>query len=111
LTPSPAGPALFEYDKERLSRAFPRRQVRRGRVVSEVFERDLFSFLRSQRLLTELAESYPTPREKEEVPVWFYLGADVAMRLQWPAQLPLLPLVVRSGGLLSLLVPKRPAPH
>jgi hypothetical protein len=31
-------------------------------VVSEVAERNFFAFLRSQRLLQELAASYPTPR-------------------------------------------------
>jgi len=107
MTPSPPGPALFEYDKERVIEAFRGGEFDAVEVVSEVVERDLFSFLRSQRLLTELAESYPTPRVKEEVPVWLYLASDVAMRLHGRHSFNSFPLVVRSGGLLSLLGPDK----
>lgn len=107
MTPSPAGPALFEYDKERVLEAFRGGQFDAVEVVSEVVERDLFAFLRSQRLLSELAESYPTPREKEEVPTWFYLASDIAMRLHGRHSFHSYPLVVRSGGLLSLLGPAK----
>jgi hypothetical protein len=107
MTPSPSGPALFENDKERVLDAFRSGKFDAVEVVSEVLERDLFSFLRSQRLLNELAESYPTPRKKEEVPVWVYLASDVAMRLHGRHSFNSFPLVVRSGGLLSLLGPEK----
>lgn len=76
-------------------------------VVSEVAERNFFAFLRSQRLLQELAASYPTPRVKQEVPVWFYLAADLALRLHGRHSFHAFPFVVRSGGLLSLLPPRQ----
>ncbi len=107
MTPSPSGPALFEYDKERVLEAFRSGKFDAVEVVSEVLERDLFSFLRSQRLLSELAKSYPTPRVKEEVPVWFYLASDVAMRLHGRHSFHSYPFVVRSGGLMSLLGPDK----
>lgn len=107
MTPSPSGPALFEYDKERVLEAFRGGKFDAVEVVSEILERDLFSFLRSQRLLGELAESYPTPRVKEEVPVWLYLASDVAMRLHGRHSFHSFPFVVRSGGLLSLLGPEK----
>ena len=106
MTPTPSGPALFECDKERVLEAFRSGKFDAVEVVSEVLERDLFSFLRSQRLLDELAQSYPTPRVKEEVPVWLYLASDVAMRLHGRHSFHSFPLVVRSGGLLSLLGPE-----
>jgi hypothetical protein len=105
MTPTPSGPALFEYDKERVLEAFRRGEFDAVEVVSEVAERDFFAFLRSQRLLAELAESYPTPRVKEEVPVWLYLASDVALRLHGRHSFHSFPFVVRSGGLLSLLGP------
>lgn len=76
-------------------------------VVSEVAERNFFAFLRAQRLLQELAATYPTPRVKEEVPVWFYLAADLALRLHGRHSFHAFPYVVRSGGLLSLLSPQQ----
>ena len=107
MTPSPSGPALFEHDKERVLEAFRSGKFDAVEVVSEVLERDLFSFLRSQRLLEELAGSYLTPWAKEEVPVWIYLASDVAMRLHGRHSFHSFPLVVRSGGLLSLLGPEK----
>ena len=104
---SPPGPAIFEYDKERVLAAFRSGEFDAVEVVNEVVERDFFAFLRSQRLLHELAESYPTPRVKEEVPCWLYLASDVAMRLHGRHSFHSFPLVVRSGGMLSLLGPER----
>jgi len=37
-------------------------------AASEVFEADFFRFMKARALLDQLAETYPTPRKKEEVP-------------------------------------------
>ena len=87
--------------------AFRRGEFDAVEVVSEAAERDFFQFLGSQALLHELAESYPTPRVKEEVPVWFYLASDLALRLHGRNSFHAFPYVVYSGGLLSLLSPKQ----
>ncbi|MGH7411875.1 MAG: transposase [Candidatus Methylomirabilis sp.] len=94
---------LLEHDKERVLEAFRRGEFDAVEVVNEIAERNFFAFLRNQRLLEELAESYPTPRVKEEVPVWFYVAADLALRLHGRHSFHSFPYVVRSGGLLSLL--------
>jgi hypothetical protein len=108
---TPSGPVLYEHNKELVLEAFRGGEFDAVEVVSEVVERDLFAFLRGQRLLHELAESYPTPRDKQEVPVWFYLAADFAMRLHGRHSFNSFPFVVRSGGLLSLLQPGERQPH
>ena len=107
MTPSPSGPALFENDKQRVLEAFRSGKFDAVEVVSEIVERDLFAFLRSHRLLGELAQTYPTPRAKQEVPVWLYLASDIAMRLHGRHSFHSFPFVVRSGGLLSLLGPEK----
>src|SRR5260370_35373387 len=58
----------FENDRK-----FVLERLRRGEVdyvehVSEAAEADLFRHLVSRDVLTRLAETYPTPRKKEEVP-------------------------------------------
>jgi hypothetical protein len=111
MAPTSSGPALYEHDKELVLEAFREGKFDAVEVVNEVVERDLFSWLRSQRLLHELAANYPTPRVKEEVPVWFYLAADFAMRLHGRHSFNSFPYVVRSGGLLSLLHPGERQSH
>jgi hypothetical protein len=76
-------------------------------VVSEVADRNFFRFLGAERILQDLAASYPTPRVKEEVPIWFFLAADLALRLHGRVSFHAFPYVVRSGGLLSLLSPQQ----
>lgn len=105
----PAALVLYEYDKESVLEAFRRGEFDAVEVVSEVAEREFFRFLGLDEgsILQELAASYPTPRKKEEVPVWFYLAADMALRLHGRHSFHSFPHVVRSGGLLSLLPPEK----
>lgn len=74
-------------------------------VVQEVAQRDFFRFAASTLLLERLAASYPWPREKEEVPRWFYIAADMAMRLHGNHAFHGFPWVVGTGGLLSAFGP------
>lgn len=46
--------------------------------MQEVAQRDFFRYAAGQGLLAELAADYPWPREKVEVPAWFYLSADTS---------------------------------
>lgn len=106
MEPRPSDLVVFEHDKEFVLEAFRSGEFDSLEVVSEVVERDFFQFLRSQKILQALAQSYPTPRVKEEVPVWFYLAADMALRLHGRHSFHSFPFVVRSSGLLSLLGPE-----
>jgi len=42
-----------------------------------------------------LAETYPTPREKEEVPIWLYLASQISLKLH-DAAYNAFPYVLRS---------------
>lgn len=105
MEPQPSDLVVFEHDKDFVLEAFENGEFDAVEVVSEVAERHFFDFLKTQNLLQELAASYPTPRVKQEVPVWFYLAADMALRLHGRHSFHAFPYVVRSGGLLSLLAP------
>ena len=94
----------FEND-----RTFVLEGLRRGEVdyvehVWEAAEADLFRHLISRDVLTRLAETYPTPREKEEVPVWLYLASQISLKLH-DAAYHAFPYVLRSGGLITALGP------
>ncbi len=107
-------------------RKFVLERLRHGEVdyvepVSEAAEADLFRHLISRDVLTRLAETYPTPRKKEEVPgakqpsmtfmsgqaawpVWLYLASQISLKLH-DASYHAFPYVLRSGGLITALGP------
>jgi hypothetical protein len=73
--------------------------------VSAAVEADLFRHLLDRRVLERLAETYPTPRQKEEVPVWLYLASQMTLRLHDAIGYNAFPYVIRSGGLIDALGP------
>ena len=75
-------------------------------AASEVFEADFFRFIKARTYLDELAETYPMPRKKEEVPFWFYVASNLSMRLHGVHAFDAFPMVVRSGGMLQAFGPK-----
>jgi hypothetical protein len=75
-------------------------------AASEVFEADFFRFIKARAYLNELAETYPMPRKKEEVPFWFYVASNLSMRLHGVHAFDAFPMVVRSGGMLQAFGPK-----
>ena len=74
-------------------------------VVQEVAQRDFFRYVASTLLLERLGETYPWPRSKEEVPAWFYIAADMAMRLHGNHAFQGFPWVVSTGGMLAAFGP------
>ena len=71
----------FQYD-----RGFVLDALRNGDLdylehVSEAAEADLFRHLIRRQVIQRLAKSYPTPRKKEEVPVWIYLSSELSLKL------------------------------
>ena len=50
-------------------------------VASRVTEARFFRYLLEEGDLEGLAATYPTPRRKEEVPLWLYLASQITMRL------------------------------
>jgi hypothetical protein len=75
-------------------------------AASEVFETDFFRFIKAKAILQELSQSYPTPRKKEDVPLWFYVASNLSMRLHGVHSFNAFPLVVRCGGMLNAFGPK-----
>lgn len=74
-------------------------------AANEVFETDFFRFIDAKRYLGELARTYPSPREKQEVPTWFYLSSNLSMRLHGIHSFHAYPYVVRCGGMLNAFGP------
>ena len=74
--------------------------------VSEVEEAQFFRYIGAQQILLKLAESYPSPRQKKEVPTWMYLASNLSMRLHGVNSFQRYPYVVRCGGMLHAFGPE-----
>lgn len=72
----------------------------------ELFESAFFRFIQAKKYLDEISETYPTPRKKEEVPLWFYNASNISMRLHGAYSFHRYPFVIRCGGMLTALGPR-----
>jgi hypothetical protein len=97
---------IFEQNKPLVLKALGNGEFDYLESASEVFETEFFRFIKAKKILNKLAETYPTPRKKQEVPLWFYIASNLSMRLHGVHSFNGFPLVVRSGGLLNVLGPK-----
>src|SRR5260370_31907078 len=101
------------------ARSFVLQALRHGDVdylehVSEAAEADLCRHLIRRQVIQRLAETYPTPRKKEEVPVWIYLSSELSLKLHGAQAYHAFPRILRCGGLIEALGPEmggRKTPH
>jgi hypothetical protein len=97
---------IFEENKPLVLEALRHGEFDYIEAASEVFEADFFRFIKARAYLDQLAETYPTPRKKEEVPFWFYVASNLSMRLHGVHAFDAFPMVVRCGGMLQAFGPK-----
>jgi len=94
-------PIIYEENRIKVLNA-----LRDGRVdyldLSDwTFQDRFFAFLLGIRFFEICGASYPTPRKKEEVALWFLLACKVQMKLHTTAAFDQLPAILRSGAVLS----------
>ena len=97
---------IFEENKPLILQAVGNGDFDYIESASEVYEADFFRFIKARTILDKLAETYPTPRKKEDVPLWFYISSNLSMRLHGVHSFNAFPMVVRAGGMLSAFGPK-----
>lgn len=74
-------------------------------TADEVFEADFFRYIGAGGILKKLAESYPSPRKKHDVPVWLALGSSISMRLHGAEAFNKYEYVIRCGGMMNAFGP------
>lgn len=92
---------IFEHSKPFVLQALGNGDFDYIEAASEVFETDFFRFIKGKRILDKLSETYPTPRKKQDVPLWLYVASNLSMRLHGAHSFNSFPLLVRSGGMLN----------
>ena len=96
----------FSYDRSFVLDALRQGEIDYLEHVSEAAEADLFRHLIRRQVVQRLAETYPTPRKKEEVPVWIYLSSELSLKLHGAQSYHAFPRILRSGGLIEALGPE-----
>ena len=96
----------FQFDRPFVLDALSRGEIDYLENVSEAAEADFFRHLIRRDVLNRLAEHYPTPRKKQEVPVWLYLASELSLKLHGSQSYHAFPRLLRSGGLISALGPE-----
>jgi hypothetical protein len=97
---------VFEYDQEYVLENFCQGEFDFVDGVSEVSETEFFRYIGAHRILGKMAQTYPSPREKEEVPLWMFLASNLSMRLHGMHSFHAYPYVIRCGGMLNAFGPK-----
>jgi hypothetical protein len=75
-------------------------------LASDVAETKFFQFLFGAGIVAQLARHYPSPREREHVPLWMYLSSQLSLRLHGQHAFHGYPLIIRAGGLIDALGPE-----
>jgi hypothetical protein len=98
-------PTLYERNDSLVVEAFRRGEFDYLEGVGEVSEVDFFRALVGKNILWKLADTYPSPCKKHDVPVWVYLASDISMRFHGVHPFHAFPYVVRSGGMIQAFGP------
>jgi DDE family transposase len=96
----------LQYDRSFVLDALRHGDIDYLEHVSEAAEADWFRHLIRRQVIQRLAETYPTPRKKEEVPVWIYLSSELTLKLHGAQSYHAFPRILRSGGLIEALGPE-----
>jgi len=96
-------PIIYEESKVKVLE-----EIKDGRLdyldlADWTFQDRFFAFLLGVRFFEIYGASYPTPRKKEEIPLWFLLACKVQMKLHTTSVFDQLPGILRSGAVLSRL--------
>lgn len=104
---------LYERNDAFVVEAFRRGDFDYLEAVGGIPEADFFRAITSRKILEKLAQSYPSPCKKHDVPVWVYIASDLAMRFHGEHHFAAYPYVVRAGGLIEAFGPRmgRKATH
>jgi hypothetical protein len=93
----------FEEDRELVLEKLRQGFLDHLEMVSRVVETQFFHTFLGSGGVARLAEKFPTPRKKEEVPLWLYLSSQITLRLHGSPGYASLPYILHCGGLRDAL--------
>src|SRR4030042_3544027 len=96
-----SAPIIYEENRIKVLNALKDGRIDYLDLADWTFQNRFFAFLLGLRFFEICGASYPTPRRKEEVALWFLLACKVQMKLHTTAAFDELPGILRSGAVLS----------
>jgi hypothetical protein len=93
----------FEEDRPYVLKELRKGFLDYAEVLSQVEETRFFEFLLSGGHLDSLADSYPSPRKKHDVPLAVYIASELTLRLHGATGFAAYPFVIHAGGLKAAL--------
>jgi len=99
-------PMYFERNDAYVIEAFRRGEFDYLEGAGEISEANFFRALVERKILQKLADTYPSPCQKHDVPLWVYIASDISMRFHGVHPFHAFPYVVRSGGLVQAFGPQ-----
>ena len=102
---------IIEHHQQQVLEAFSQGEFDQIEIVGEADEKEFFELCFREKILARLAESMPTARKKQEVPLWFELAANLSLKLHLENSYSAFERVVQCGGLLSALPPELASKH
>ncbi len=102
---------IIEHHPQRVLEAFRRGDFDQIEIIGQADEKEFFELCFKEKILESLAQGMPTPRKKEEVPLWFVLAANLSLKLHLENSFLAFERVVRCGGLLGALPPEMASKH
>lgn len=94
-------PIIYEENKVKVLDSLKEGRIDYLDLADWTFQDNFFAFLLGTRFFEICGASYPTPRKKEEVALWFLLVCIVQMKLHTTSSFESLPGILRSGAVLS----------
>jgi hypothetical protein len=101
MSDSAGAPIIYEENRIKVLNALKDGRIDYLDLADWTFQDRFFAFLLGLRFFEICGASYPTPRKKEEVALWFLLACKVQMKLHTTAAFDELPGILRSGAVLS----------
>lgn len=74
-------PRIYVRDQEPVIAALKRGEIEYADLTQWSFPDEFFCFLLGTHFLEKVEETYPTPRQKEEVPIWFLISCQFLLKL------------------------------
>lgn len=94
-------PVIYKENKSKVVADIKEGRLDYAELSQWSFQDKFFAFLLATRFFEVCGASYPTPRKKEEVPIWFLLMCMVQMKLHTTAAFHKLPGILRNGPIMS----------
>jgi len=94
-------PTVYQKSQQRIEECLEKGEIDYAELTRWSFPDEFLCFAMESKLLKFIDSSYPNPREKNEVPIWFIISCQFILRLHQKANYNNLQYLLNSGSLLT----------